>query len=284
MDLLQGVSGAYEIPLPVRHLLGVSAGYTESESDVFGPLDQSGSFSRVGLTYRVPLPRFQSIGHEVRLGMEFRNNEYRFPSGGDATVKFFQIETGWKGKRADRVGTTRVDASLLYSPGRGVLGSEDEDFIALGASGAESLIARIEGERTVRLADAGVLLARLSGQITNSDLLSSDQIYTGGGSRVRGFDETVGYASNGLFASVEFQSRALETKRVGDFRMVTFLDGAILDRDSVTDTGELLSTGFGFRWSVDNRFSARVDLGIPLTYPDDESGDPLCHFGVSTSW
>ena len=281
-DRLQGISGSYEIPLPMRHLLGFSAGYTESESDVLGPLDQSGSFSRAAMSYRIPLPRLRSIGHEWRFGMEFRNNDYLFPNGSDATVKFFQIETGWKAKSTDRFGTTRLNGSLSYSPGQGILGSEDEDFIALGASGAESLIARVDAERTWKLGKAGMLAGRFRGQVADSDLLSSDQIYTGGANRVRGFDETVGYASNGLFASIEMQSRPLNTGHAGDFLAVAFLDGSVLDRDYPSFPGELLSTGIGVRWRFNDHLSAKVDLGIPLIHPDD--GDPLFHFAVSTTW
>jgi hemolysin activation/secretion protein len=283
-DRLQGVSGSYEIPLPSRHLLDILAGYTESESDVLGPLDQSGEFSRLGLSYRMPLPRFRSTGHEWRMGMEFRNNDYLFPNGSNATVKFFQIETGWNAKRIDRFGTTRLDASLLYSPGQGILGSEDEDFIALGASGAESLILRLDAERTWKLGDAGMLLGRFRGQVADSDLLSSDQIYTGGANRVRGFDETVGYASNGMFASIEMRSRSFHAGRAGDWLAVAFVDGAVLDRDYPSFPGELLSTGMGLRWRLSDHLSAKADLGIPLTYPNDEDGAPLFHFAVSKTW
>ncbi len=283
-ERLQGVSGIYEVPLPIRHLLEFSAGYTESESDTLGPLDQSGRFSRVALTYRVPLPRWQSIGHEWRAGIEFRNNDYLFPDDSSQTVKFFQIETGWKGRRADRYGTTRLDAALIYSPGQGVLGSEDEDFISLGASGAQSLIARLDAERSLKLGEYGLLLGRMRAQWADSDLLSSDQLSAGGGNRVRGFDETVGYASDGVLASIELQSRVFQMAWAGDWLGVCFVDGALLRRDSLADAGELLSAGVGLRWRYDDHVSAKLDLGFPLTYPDSENGDPLLHFAISTSW
>jgi hemolysin activation/secretion protein len=283
-DRLQGISGAYEIPLPIRHLLAVSAGYTESESDVAGPLDQSGEFTRVALGYAVPLPRWNGISHEWRSGMEFRNNDYLFTNNTSQTVRFFQLGTGWKGRHTDRLGFSRLELSLAYSPGQGILGSEDADFIALGASGAEALIARIDAERTLKLGEQATLFGRLRGQWADSDLLSSDQISAAGATRVRGFDEVVGYADNGLVGTLEVQSRAWETQQAGDFVALAFLDGAVLDRDAPTDPGELLSTGVGIRWRMADRVSARADLGIPLTYPDSEDGDPMLHFSVNTTW
>lgn len=283
-DRLQGISSSYEIPLPIRHLMAVSAGYTESESDVVGPLDQSGQFTRVALGYIVPLPRWNGITHEWRSGMEFRNNDYLFTNDSSQTVRFFQLGSGWKGRRSDRFGSSRVELSIAYSPGQGILGSEDEDFIALGGSGAEALIARIDAERTFKLGDLATLIGKLRGQWADSDLLSSDQLAAAGATRVRGFDEVVGYADNGLIGTLEVQSKAWETSRAGDFIAAAFLDGAVLDRDLPTDAGELLSTGVGVRWRMAEQFSARVDLGIPLTYPDSEDGDPMVHFSVNTTW
>jgi hemolysin activation/secretion protein len=284
IDRLQGISSSYEIPLPIRHLLAVSAGYTESESDVAGPLDQSGEFTRVALGYIVPLRRWNGISQEWRSGMEFRNNDYLFTNNTSQTVRFFQLGTGWKGKQTDRLGSSRVELSLAYSPGQGILGSEDADFVALGGGGAEALIARMDAERTLKLGGQASLIGRLRGQWADSDLLASDQISAAGATRVRGFDEVVGYADNGLVGTLEVQSKAWETPQAGDFIAAAFLDGAVLDRDLPTDAGELLSTGVGIRWRMADHFSAKADLGIPLTYPDSEDGDPVLHFSATTTW
>ncbi len=282
-DLL-GVSGIYEIPLPVRHLLQVSLGYTESESNNAGPIDQSGQFSRVALGYRVPLPRWKSISHEWRLGLEFRNNEYSFSNSPSATVNFFNVETGWKGRLTDRLGMSRLDASLSYNPGQGILGSNDEDYIALGGSGAESLVGRLELERTLKLGGDTTLVGRARAQWSDSSLLSSDQISAGGYNRVRGLDETVGYASTGIVATLELQSRFYQTPWVGSFQGISFIDAAALHRDEDTDAGQLASVGVGIRWRFEETVSSRIDLGIPIDHPDDIGGNPRIEFSVSTSF
>ncbi len=281
---LRGVSGIYEVPLPVRHLLDVSLGYTESESDTAGPIDQSGKFSRVALNYRIPLPRWKSISQEWRVGMEFRNNGYLFSDGSSDAVRFFQLETGWKGKRSDSRGATRVDASIIYSPGQGVLGSDDADFIALGAEGAESWIARLEAERTLKLGENATLLGRCQAQWADSALLSSDQISAGGVGRVRGFDETVGYASKGIIATIELQSKFYHTQKAGDWQGISFIDAAFLDREHSYDVGQLASTGVGLRWRYEENIAAKLDLGIPINCPDHTDVGPMLHFSVSTSW
>jgi hemolysin activation/secretion protein len=281
---LQGFSAIYEIPLPIRHLLGISLGYTESESDTAGPLDQSGKFSRAALSYRVPLPRWQEIVQEWRFGMEFSGNDYDLSNGTFQGVNMFQIASGWKGRRLDRLGMTRLDASLVYTPGQGILGSTDADYSALGADGAESLIAKFEMERTLKVADLGFLVGRLQGQWADSILLSSDQISAGGVSRVRGFDEAVGYASKGLCGTIEFQFKNLATPRYGDFQLITFIDGAALSRDAAGDPGQLASVGAGLRWRHDEKVSAKLDLGIPIDHPKNLDGDPMLYFSVMTNW
>lgn len=281
---LQGFSAIYEIPLPIRHLLGISLGYTASESDTAGPLDQSGRFSRVALSYRVPLPRWQEIVQEWRFGMEFSENDYELSNGTFQGVNMFQIASGWKGRRLDRFGMTRLDTSLVYTPGQGILGSTDADYTALGADGAESLIAKFEMERTLKVADLGFLVGRVQGQWADSTLLSSDQVSAGGVSRVRGFDEAVGYASKGLVGTLEFQFKNLPTPRYGDFQAITFIDGAALSRDAPGDPGQLASVGAGLRWRYDEKVSAKLDLGIPIDHPKNLDGDPMLYFSVMTNW
>lgn len=154
----------------------------------------------------------------------------------------------------------------------------------MGADGAESLIAKFEMERTLKVTDLGFLVGRLQGQWADSILLSSDQISAGGVSRVRGFDETVGYASKGLVGTIEFQSRNLPTRRFGDFQAIAFMDGAILSRDAAGDPGQLASAGVGLRWRYDESVSVKLDLGIPIDHPQNIDDDPMLQFSVTTNW
>jgi hemolysin activation/secretion protein len=281
---LQGISGIYEIPLPWRHLLEVASGYTTSEADSVGPIDQSGDFSRLALAYRMPLPRWHAVTHEARLGAEFRDNQYTFSTQSDATVRFFQIETGWKARRADRYGLTTLDASLQYSPGKGILGSEDADFQALGADGAESWIAQIKCERTWKLGEMGSFATRTQAQWADSELLSSDQLSAGGANRVRGFDESVGYASTGAVGSLEWQTPHFTHSKTGDFQGIAFVDAAVLEREQSGDIGQLTSLGLGLHWRYAQRVTMKMELGIPVDAPSSIDEKARLHFSVSTSW
>jgi hemolysin activation/secretion protein len=283
-EALLGASLIHQVPLTGRQLVEFAGGFTQSETGVAGPIDQSGEFTRAALDHRVQLPRWHGIAHEWRSGMEFRYNDYLFPNGTSATVRFFQLETGWEGRRTDVHGTTKLGLFALYSPGQGVLGSEDSDFIALGADGAESLIVRMNLEQNQKLGDWGALVARVRGQWSDRDLLSSDQLYAGGMTGVRGFDEVIGSSSNGLVGSLEWQSPFWKHERAGDWMGVVFVDGAVLDREQPTDAGELLSAGFGCRFRGKERTYGRIDVGFPLECPDSVDSDPMLHFAVGVNW
>lgn len=284
VERLQAVSFVYETPLKIRQITEISSGYSESEAESDGPLDQSGKFSRVGVTHRIPLGHWHSVLHECRFGAEFRNNDYLFSDGSDSAVQFFQIEAGWKGRQNDRYGVTRMDFSLNYSPGNGALGSDDEDFIELGGSGAEAFIAKTELRRTLKLGKKWNLSGRLQAQWTEDDLLASDQIHAGGYNLVRGFDESVGYGSKGLVGGIELQTRPYRLFDMGKILALSFIDGASLSRDQESDAGQLLSGGIGFRWQFEDSASARFDVALPLDHPKSEDGDAMIHFGVTKSW
>lgn len=283
-DRLQALSFVYEVPWEIRQITEISSGYSESKSDSNGPIDQSGKFLRFGVIHRIPLGHWHSVLHECRFGAEFRNNNYLFSDGSDSAVQFFQIEAGWKGRQNDRYGMTRMDFSLNYSPGNGVLGSNDEDFIELGGSGAEAFIAKTELRRTLKLGKKWNLSGRLQAQWTEEDLLASDQIHVGGYNLVRGFDESVGYGSKGLVGGIELQTRPYRLFDMGKILALSFIDGAALSRDQHSDAGQLLSGGIGFRWQFEDNASARFDVALPLDYPKSKDGDAMIHFGVTKSW
>ncbi len=145
------------------------------------------------------------------------------------------------------------------------------------------MIARIELERTLKLGQSATLAGRCQAQWADSHVLSSDQISAGGVDRARGFDETVGYASKGLVASIELQSCAYQTFKAGEFQALAFLDGAVLNREQPLDAGQLTSAGVGVRWRYEDRLLGKIYLGIPIDFPEDEDGAALLHFSVSAT-
>ena len=136
----------------------------------------------------------------------------------------------------------------------------------------------------MKLGEIGALVGRIQGQWADSNLLSSDQISASGMGRVRGFDETVGYASKGLVASLELRSKSFPTAHAGEFQGISFIDAATLNPDHPGDVDRLAAVGVGVNWHYQEVLAAKLILGIPIAAPSDVDDDPRLYFSVSTYW
>ena len=82
-------------------------------------------------------------------------------------------------------------------------------------------------------------------------------------------------SDNGFFGSAEVQLPVLRVKSVeGVLQVVPFIDFGIgwnSSGDSNPDPSTMLGIGLGLQWEIGDRFSARLDYGIPLTDIDDRN-------------
>jgi hemolysin activation/secretion protein len=85
-------------------------------------------------------------------------------------------------------------------------------------------------------------------------------------------------------ATLELQSRFFMSPKAGSFQGIAFVDAAALNREELRDVGQLASAGLGLRWRYEEHLSAKLDYGIPIDFPEDESGDPLLHFSLGVTW
>jgi hemolysin activation/secretion protein len=292
-EALHGGGLTYEIPLPWRHILEFSANYSESQSsrdsgNTF--VDQSGKFQRYSMAYSVPM-RWHGWQMKWRSGVTFRDQVYLIDasttSGLTAQSQLglhgIQVQTGFTAENQDRLGTTRGGLRLLWNPGMEPLSASDADFRALGASGADAWIAELNLVRTLSLKRIGLFSAKLDAQWTDQSLVAADQFAPVIFGRVRGFDEITGYGDNGASLSLEYFTPWKKLSKLGSFRALTFLDGAIVTQRSTHSRIDLLSTGIGARWQL-RGISAQCDLGIPLSAPEGTKTDPRARFSMTVSW
>jgi hemolysin activation/secretion protein len=293
-EALRGGSLTYEIPLPWRHLLEFGVNYSESQSARNSGstlVDQSGQFQRYSLAYIVPLPSWQSWQFKWRSGLTFRDQVYLLdatgPGGATAQRQLgwhgVQFETGLAAEEQDRLGTTRAQVKLLWSPGWEPLTASDADFRALGARDADSWIAEVSLSRTLQMKRAGLLSARLDAQWSDQALLAADQFGPAIFGRIRGFDEITGYGDNGAALSLEWMSPWFKPGKFGAIRALTFCDGAVVHERATQQDASLLSTGIGARWQW-KMVSVQCDLGVPLSAPRGIEKDPRARFSMTVRW
>lgn len=123
-----------------------------------------------------------------------------------------------------------------------------------------------------------LVILRLNTQLASRSLPPLEQFTLGGIESVHGYRQDLLESDNGAFVSAEVQVPVLRVPKInGVLQVISFADIGfawnILARDNLnTDTPTTLaSLGLGLRWSQGDRFTARLDWGIPLISVDDST-------------
>jgi hemolysin activation/secretion protein len=122
------------------------------------------------------------------------------------------------------------------------------------------------------LAPETLLLLRLNTQLASRTLLPIEQFGLGGQDSVRGYRQDYLLTDNATFVSAEVQVPILRFPQIDSaLQVVPFVDFGVgwNSSDRVNpDPNTLAAVGLGLRWSQGDRFTVRLDWGIPLISVD----------------
>ncbi|MBW4424284.1 MAG: ShlB/FhaC/HecB family hemolysin secretion/activation protein [Nostoc desertorum CM1-VF14] len=125
------------------------------------------------------------------------------------------------------------------------------------------------------LAPETLLLLRLNTQLASTTLLPIEQIGLGGQDSVRGYRQDYLLTDNGTFVSAEVQVPILRLPQIDStLQVIPFVDFGVGWNSSGRENPEnpapntLAAVGLGLRWSQGDRFTVRLDWGIPLVSVD----------------
>ena len=327
---LFGVAGTYVIPWKNKQTTELLAAYVDTAADIqIAGLDSEvgGSNVTLGLRHYIPLSPLveggevvksdgisptidgerpfistrrktrQSFGiyHEAGIGIDYKSTDNDLTFGGATTISdtvdLTQFVAEYNARQTDPSGETNLGLEVFYNPG--ISGG---NFEAL-RSGADDSYAytRVLVEREQDLPYGFLGKARLGGQLSSSNLLSSEQYGLGGYNSVRGYSERVARGDNAFLFSLELQtppmrpiSSIFDTSFDDAFTFLVFFDyaaGSSIDEETLSDESQTLSSlGFGFRYDLGDHLKFRFDYGFPLndldTPPFDESAnDGQAHLG-----
>ncbi|WP_017317977.1 ShlB/FhaC/HecB family hemolysin secretion/activation protein [Mastigocladopsis repens] len=278
---------SYTFPLNPRNgTLSFYYGTTSSEiiERPFNILDIQSASRYYELTLRQPL--IQTPSQEFALGLTASRRE------SEASYNPLDIERiGFPSIGADEEGRTRVSALRFFQEwtsrnSREVIAARSQFSFGLGALGAtinddppDSRFFSWQGQaQLVRLlAPDTLLFLRADMQLASRALLPLEQIGLGGLDSVRGYRQDFLLRDNGAFASTEVQVPILRVPQInGVLQIIPFVDFGVGWNSSDTedsdtensDPNTLASVGLGLRWSQGERFTARLDWGIPLISVD----------------
>ncbi len=281
---LVGHSLIYSGPLPWRHYLTALASYVDVNASVGADgetLDIGGENYQGSLRYAIPLPMLLgSISQELEFGFDYKSSNNNLEFGGaevfDTTTEIYQFSMGYNLLQRDDKGVTQFDLTWFHSPGR-LSGLNSDDTFEAARTGASSeydyVTASIERQQLLR--EGWYVRARAQGQMTNENLLASEQLGIGGYDTVRGFEQRVTRGDEGLWGSFEIYSPPVSIgeylnweNETDELRFLAFYDHGVVSNVELLEGEpgefELQSVGLGLRWYYSDWFRLRVDYGVPI--------------------
>ncbi len=272
-DGSNAIDTSYALPLNSRNgTLNLSYGTASSRviERPFDLLDISSESRYYDITLRQPI--MQTPSQEFVLGI----SASRLESETSLLDIPFALSLG-----ADEQGKTRISAVRFFQEWtkrntRQVIAARSQFNLGVGA-----LDSTVNAERPdsrflswtgqaqwVRLlAPETLLLVRGNIQVSTTSLLPLEQFSLGGLQSVRGYRQDLLLTDNGAFASAEVR---LPVLRVSNWNAVLqvapFVDVGTTWNAGIEspETNSLASVGLGLVWQQSDRFTARLDYGIPL--------------------
>ena len=284
----KALSGNYSMDLPHNHNLSFSGAYSEIESVPNGGLDQEGTSWQTSVNYTIPLQsQKKEYRHHLEFGFDYKssdnNLELNLPPFiipiSDNLTRVAQARIKYGGTLSDAWGSTRFGLELTYAPGG--IGANNDDTSFAG-SRALATADYLYGNITL-FRDTPLSGGRFTGsswtirgelQLSDTNLLSSEQFSAGGSGSVRGYEEGEVIGDNAFFISQEFLLPAMNPildlhfqRYTGSLRPFVFYDYA---RTWNTDklAGEkpfnLMSVGTGIRYQVSRNATFNFAYGWQL--------------------
>ncbi|WP_196510566.1 ShlB/FhaC/HecB family hemolysin secretion/activation protein [Nostoc sp. NZL] len=267
---------SYTLPLNPRNgTLTFNYGITSSNviEPPFNVLDIQSDSRYYELTFRQPI--VQTPTQEFALGLTASRRE--------SEASYIDIERlPFPGLGADEQGRTRVSALRFFQEWTS---RNSREVIALRSQfnlGIDVLNPTInqnppdsrffawqgQAQWARLLAPETLLLLRLNTQLASRTLLPLEQFGLGGQDSIRGYRQDYLLTDNGTFVSAEVQVPILRLPQIAStLQVIPFVDFGVGWNSSARenpDPNTLASVGLGLRWSQGDRFTVRLDWGIPL--------------------
>lgn len=282
-DHSKSLSGSYSMDLPWRHSLNISAAYSETDGIVAVPFSLNGKSSQLGLDYTVPL----NTGIDGRLtqnlsvGLAFKSSDNNFDFADipitDNVTEVVQTKVKYSGTLSDKYGSTSASLAITAAPG-GITGRNKDEFFSLSRSNASAsyIYSTLDLNRRTLLTgkmEGWQWNVRARAQLSNHNLIGSEQFGAGGSDSVRGYEEGEVFGDEGMLFSQELvaPTTSLMNRFGSNMRdslsLYVFQDYA-QTRSVVKLPGEqhfqLHSLGLGFRYQLSQLISAQASWGFQL--------------------
>ncbi|BAY22990.1 surface antigen D15 domain-containing protein [Calothrix sp. NIES-2100] len=266
----------YTLPLNARNgTLSFNFGTTSSNviEEPFNILDIESSSRYYEITFRQPIIQTPTQEFAVGLTASRRESEASYIEG--ARLPFPSLGSDAEGKtrisalRFFQEWTTRNSREVIALRSQFNLGIDVlNPTINQDAPDNQFFAWQGQAQWARLLAPETLLIIRANTQLASRALLPLEQLGLGGIDSVRGYRQDYLLTDNGAFASAEVQVPILRLPQIDSMlQVIPFVDFGVAwnssNRDN-PDPNTLASVGLGLRWTQGDRFTARLDWGIPL--------------------
>ena len=274
-------SGNYVIPLPWKHLLTFFGSYSATNANLGGGFNSGGVNWQLSTRYEIPLPSTPHFSESVSGGFDFKRSDNGLAFGiitvPDTTTDIDQFVLSYQATYTDDYGSTSGSASVYLSPGDFTAYNTTAAFVTQRAgSQANYAYEQYAINRTTNLPAGFTWDLRAELQVSNENLLPSEELGMGGYDTVRGYEEREVNGDHGFLFSnqvvtppVSLAALFGSTKIKDQLQFLAFVDygGTGLYRQEPSDinpSSDLLSVGPGIRYTISPYLTFRFDYGFQL--------------------
>ena len=300
-NVLNAHSFNYVAPLSWRHTAILFGAYSKSDPDpTTGGLNLDGENYQLGFRYNIPLTKYKKLNHEVAFGYDFKRSNHNLDFGGISVFNTFtnisQFLLSYNGSVQDKYGATSFSSTVNISPGDMMSDNRDVEFAASRSlASADYIYSRFSLNRVTRLPKDFSWVAELQFQVSNKNLLGSEQFGIGGYQTVRAYDAYQAVGDEGIFIKNEIRTSAIALlKKLNidvpkeELQFLWFFDyGSVKNVDLIPNESgtDLMSTGIGLRYSIAPYLTLRADYGWQLkALPTTTNESSRLHVGLVLSY
>ncbi len=304
-DGLQGHAWIYRIPIPrLRHEFRVLGAYVTSDATFESAgetLNSGGQSVQISPAYVIPMPSLFGYEQELSARFDFKstNNDLEFSGTKviDSTAEVYQFSLGHSLAKTTKLGRQWISNRLVWSPGGLSNHNSDESFEELrGLGSADYFYWSGEFTQAVDLPRGFTFVGSLEAQLSTQNLLPGETLILGGVNSVRGFEQNVTRADQGLILNLELYSPPLHPLQMlgvneGDdqLRLFGFFDYATASNVNLlpgeSDSIDLGGAGVGLDYQLFRHFSIRAAYAWQVSQSGfEDSQDARWHLSGMVRW
>jgi len=288
-------AGSYLAPIWGSPWSVLLYGYS-SNSDVttLGSLDVLGKGYAIGLRGILQMSPWGDFSQSLNFGVDFKHfleGLSLSSSSVSANIEYWPLSATYSLQNSTGESVTNIN--LAATLGLRGLGSGVAAFQNKRASASPSFLhLNLDADYTQTLFADIALNLRLSGQLADGPLVSTEQFAAGGFTSVRGYLQSEGIGDDGVFGSVELRSPSVAPYLwdfVKEWRAYLFYDAAqvwlLKPQAGQQSSFTLMAAGAGTRIELFDHLFADTLLGIPLlSEGTTKARHPYVEFKVKTEF